>query len=59
MMLQFVHEPLWTAHADKYVCIEPTLAGNAFSGRNPSNEEILKPGEVKCYNVKISVELSK
>ena len=39
--------------------IEPTLAGNAFSGRNPSNEEILKPGEVKCYNVKISVELSK
>lgn len=50
---------LWTAHADKYVCIEPTLAGNAFSGRNPSNEEILKPGEVKCYNVKISVELSK
>ena len=50
---------LWTAHADKYVCIEPTLAGNAFSERNPSNEEILKPGEVKYYNVKISVELSK
>lgn len=39
---------LWSAHADKYVCIEPTFGGNRFLAL-ASNDEWLAPGEKRSF----------
>lgn len=45
---------LWSAHPEKYVCVEPTLAGNSFHN-NPDvpDNEWLQPDEKRAYIVRI------
>lgn len=45
---------LWTAHPQQYVCIEPTLAANAYSEAPASSEELLAPGDAQHYTVTIA-----
>lgn len=41
---------LWTAHPDRYVCVEPTLAGYGFEN---GGEDVLEPAEVRRYTALI------
>ena len=43
---------LWSAHADKYVCIEPTLGGNRFLALARS-DEWLASGETRIFECTI------
>lgn len=46
---------LWSAHPEKYVCVEPTRAGNSFHDNLAVPEdELLQPGEKSVYIVRIS-----
>jgi galactose mutarotase-like enzyme len=41
---------LWSAQPERYVCVEPTLAGDSFSEQpEGSPEEYLKPGEARTF----------
>lgn len=40
---------LWTASPDKYICIEPTLAGNAYTNGNLAKQDRLLAGSEAEY----------
>lgn len=45
---------LWTAHPQQYVCVEPTLAANAYSEMPATSDELLAPGDAQHYTVTIN-----
>ncbi len=45
---------LWTAHPDKYICVEPTLGGNIFSEREATPDELLAPNDIKSFKITIN-----
>jgi D-hexose-6-phosphate mutarotase len=42
----------WTDQLGAYICVEPTAGGYAFL-KGAANDEILQPGEMKAYALKI------
>ena len=46
---------IWSAHPDRYVCIEPTYAGNAHTGQAVGSMT-LSPGEQSSFSCLVSVD---
>lgn len=44
---------LWSAQPERYLCVEPTLAGNAFDESDPVANQVIVPGETKTYTIAI------
>ena len=44
---------LWTDNLGRYVCLEPTFAGNSFADDNPEEEELLRAGLSKSYELQV------
>lgn len=51
-----LHEfAFWTAHPDRYICLEPTLAGNSFSEQQEgAAKEYIAPGDRRQYGCHIA-----
>lgn len=45
---------LWTDKLGRYVCLEPTFAGNSFTEDSPEEGELLRAGLSKSYKLQIS-----
>lgn len=48
---------LWTDNLGRYVCLEPTFAGNSFADDNPEEEELLRAGLSKSYELQVKWQL--
>lgn len=45
---------VWSGHPDKYLCIEPSLAGNAFL--DGENTPVIEPGQSQTIFLKVRLE---
>jgi len=47
---------LWSAHPGRYICVEPTLAGNSFTDEPTAPaRELLAPGHTTEYRLDIQL----
>lgn len=50
---------VWSDSTGRYLCVEPTLAGNAFLSHGDEGVDIIRPGGQKQYRVTITWEYKK